>query len=136
MTLELQRHVIRGYKTNSGRHACWPRIVPMASSVASVCFRVSDSSSTTVTPLGSLCCTDGGGVGGREDGGVGGLLRLLCKKRNKHLLRGSSRTTMLHYDGFAIHLVYDACSWCTMVPLTYSGVSGELQCLCSTPETL
>ena len=48
-------------------------------SVASVSFLSSESSSTAVTPFSSLCCTEGGGVGGKDDGGVGGLLRLFYK---------------------------------------------------------
>lgn len=36
----------------------------------------SPSSSGAVTPFTIFCCTEGGGVGGSEDGGVGGLLRL------------------------------------------------------------
>lgn len=52
-------------------------VLPIVSSVVSVSFCTSVSSSTAVVPLSILCCTEGGGVGGREDGGVGGLLRLL-----------------------------------------------------------
>lgn len=36
----------------------------------------SPSSSDGVTPFTIFCCTDGGGVGGSDEGGVGGLLRL------------------------------------------------------------
>lgn len=36
----------------------------------------SPSSSGAVTPFTIFCCTEGGGVGGSEEGGVGGLLRL------------------------------------------------------------
>lgn len=55
-----------------------PISLPIGSSVGPGFFRLPESSSPEVTPFSSLCCTDGGGVGGREDGGVGGLLRLLC----------------------------------------------------------
>lgn len=37
-----------------------------------------DSSSVVAKPFTSFCLATGGGVGGREAGGVGGLLRLFC----------------------------------------------------------
>lgn len=50
------------------------------------------SSSAVAKPFTIFCLTTGGGVGGREAGGVGGLLRLFCctemykmRKKKKHL---------------------------------------------------
>lgn len=40
-----------------------------------------DSSSVVAKPFTSFCLATGGGVGGREAGGVGGLLRLSCWRK-------------------------------------------------------
>lgn len=46
------------------------------SRVESASLGCSPISSAAVTPFTIFCCTEGGGVGGSEEGGVGGLLRL------------------------------------------------------------
>lgn len=50
-----------------------------ASALPSDSFLVSFRSSVAVTPFTIFCCTEGGGVGGKDEGGVGGLLRLFFK---------------------------------------------------------
>lgn len=49
---------------------------PWGSRAGSASLGCSPSSSGAVTPFTIFCCTEGGGVGGSEEGGVGGLLRL------------------------------------------------------------
>lgn len=43
------------------------------------------SSSVVAKPFSSFCRATGGGVGGKEAGGVGGLLRLFCCKRDTNV---------------------------------------------------
>lgn len=68
-----------------GDHSCLPLIhrlphsplnVPSVSWAEAASLGCSPSSSEGVTPFTIFCCTDGGGVGGSDEGGVGGLLRL------------------------------------------------------------
>lgn len=49
------------------------------------------SSSVVAKPLIIFCWFTGGGVGGREAGGVGGLLRLLCWRNNAQHRVSTSR---------------------------------------------
>lgn len=53
-----------------------PLSTPSVSRAEAASLGCSPSSSDGVTPLTIFCCTDGGGVGGSDEGGVGGLLRL------------------------------------------------------------
>lgn len=53
-----------------------PLNVPSVSWAEAASLGCSPSSSEGVTPFTIFCCTDGGGVGGSDEGGVGGLLRL------------------------------------------------------------
>lgn len=53
-----------------------PLSVPSVSRAEAASLGCSPSSSDGVTPFTIFCCTDGGGVGGSDEGGVGGLLRL------------------------------------------------------------
>lgn len=53
-----------------------PLNVPSVSRAEAASLGCPPSSSDGVTPFTIFCCTDGGGVGGSDEGGVGGLLRL------------------------------------------------------------
>lgn len=44
------------------------------------------SSSVVAKPFTSFCLATGGGVGGREAGGVGGLLRLFCWRSRQEVM--------------------------------------------------
>lgn len=53
-----------------------PLSAPSLSWAEAASLGCSPSSSEGVTPFTIFCCTDGGGVGGSDEGGVGGLLTL------------------------------------------------------------
>lgn len=60
-----------------------PRSPFWGSRAESASLGCSPISSAAVTPFTIFCCTEGGGVGGSEEGGVGGLLRLFWGERGE-----------------------------------------------------